>query len=63
MNEQDTNVQMLMKDLAKWKNRAVEAAERVCALCGVKLADRTPEGCKGCRIQQIKDEAGNEGWR
>ena len=55
MNELD-RIQQLIRDVAKWKNRAVEAAERACAECEVMHRDQ----CRKCRIKQIKEEASYE---
>lgn len=45
----------LMKELAKWKGRALEAAQRACENC-----EEYREGmvkCKDCRMKQILEEA------
>ena len=53
MNEKDLKIQQLTQDVAKWKNRAVEAADRACLECEALHAD-----CKKCRMTKIKEEAG-----
>lgn len=53
MDEKDRVIQQLNRDLAKWKNRAVEAAEKACFECEHLSAD-----CSKCRMTKIKEEAG-----
>lgn len=59
MNEQDLKIQKLTQDVAKWKNRAMEAAERACSECEEYMS-REKEGCKKCRMTKIKEEAAKE---
>lgn len=53
MDEKDRLIQRLAQDVAKWKNRAVEAAEKACFECEHLAAD-----CSKCRMTKIKEEAG-----
>ena len=53
MSEQDLQIQQLRRDVAKWKNRAVEVASIACMKCQWKE-------CERCRVQKIKEEAGKE---
>lgn len=52
MDEKDMLIQRLTQDLARWKNRAVEAAEQACFEC-----ERLDKDCSKCRMQKIKEEA------
>lgn len=52
MDEKDRLIQRLYQDLAKWKNRAVEAAERACFEC-----ERLDADCEKCRMKKIKEDA------
>lgn len=52
MNEHELKIQQLIQDIAKWKNRALEAAERACFECENLHAD-----CEKCRMKKIKEEA------
>lgn len=45
----------LMKELAKWKTRALEAAQKACENCEEYREGMTH--CKGCRMKQILEEA------
>lgn len=49
---------MLVQELAKWKNRAIEAARMACDNCEEYREGKTP--CKGCRMKQILEEAAKE---
>ena len=53
MDEKDKRIQYLTQEVAKWKNRAVEAAEKACFECEHLSAD-----CSKCRMTKIKEEAG-----
>ena len=53
MDELEMKIQQLKQDVAKWKNRAVEAADRACMECEALHQD-----CEKCRMQKIKEEAG-----
>ena len=52
MDEKDVVIQRLMKEVGKWKNRAVEAAERACLEC-----ERLDVDCMKCRMREIKEDA------
>lgn len=52
MDEKDRVIQQLYRDLAKWKNRAVEAAEQACFEC-----ERLDKDCDKCRMKKIKEDA------
>ena len=56
MNEQE-RITQLTNDVAKWKNRALEAAQRACDECSEYMARH----CEKCRIKKIKEEAGSDG--
>ena len=50
------NILQLRQEAAKWKNRALEAAEKACDNC-----EKYQEGrkkCGNCRINKIWEEAG-----
>lgn len=53
MDEKDKRIQYLTQEVAKCKNRAVEAAEKACFEC-----ERLDKDCDTCRMKKIKDEAG-----
>ena len=53
MNEHELKIQQLIQDIAKWKNRALEAAERACFEC-----ESLHKDCDKCRMKKIKEEAG-----
>ena len=55
MDEKDLKIQDLTKETAKWRGRAVEAAEVACELC--RASD--PEQCRYCRMEKIRKEAGH----
>lgn len=55
MDEKDLKIQDLTKEAAKWRGRAVEAAEVACELC--RASD--PEQCRYCRMEKIRKEAGH----
>ena len=57
MDDKDLRIQRLTQDIAKWKNRALEAASKACDEC----REYTPRCCNCCRIKQIKEEA--EEWQ
>ena len=52
MNE-DERIQELIRELAKWRGRAIEAAETACQMC--RASD--PELCRHCRMEKIRQEA------
>ena len=50
------NILQLRQEAAKWKNRALEAAEKACEKC---FDNREGQRiCEKCRIKRIKEEAG-----
>ena len=53
MDDKDKTIQDLRQDCAKWRGRAIEAAEMACQLC--RAAD--PEMCRYCRVEKIRTEA------
>ena len=55
MSDQE-KIQQLTQDVARWKNRAVEACSEACANCEEYNEGRTK--CDGCRVMKIKEEAG-----
>ena len=52
MDEKDRLIQRLMQDLARWKGRALEAAEKACFEC-----ERLDMDCDKCRMKKIKEDA------
>lgn len=52
MDEKDKRIQDMAKELAKWKNRAIEAAQEVCVLCRDMLVPLKAD-CKKCRTHEI----------
>ena len=56
MPEQDNKelIPQLKQDIARWKGRAIEAAEMACMHC----RQTDPELCRFCRMQKIRDDAG-----
>ena len=55
MADKDISIQQLKQDVAKWKGRALEAAEVACQLCKHTNLDL----CKHCRMEKIREEAGH----
>jgi len=55
MDEKDKKIQQMTQDVARWKGRAIEAAEMACQQC--KNVDL--ELCKHCRMEKIREEAGH----
>ena len=53
MGDKDKKIEQLKQDLARWKGRALEAANKACREC-----DQMPVYCEKCRIRKIKEEAG-----
>ena len=54
MDERDRAMQNLLREVGKWKNRALEAAEKACETC----EDRWDKvACNKCRIRIIKESA------
>ena len=51
---QDQQIMSLKQELAKWRGRAIEAAEMACSKC--KMTDL--ELCRHCRMEKIRKEAG-----
>ena len=45
-------IAQLTKDVAKWKSRALEAANKACREC-----EQVPVNCDKCRIHKIKEQA------
>lgn len=43
----------LRQELAKWKNRTLECAQRACEEC----SEYTQKNCEKCRIKKIREEA------
>lgn len=52
MDEKDKRIQDLIQEIAKWKGRAIEAANQACFEC-----ERLDKDCKKCRMLKIKEEA------
>ena len=55
MDEKDKRIQDLTQELAKWKNRAIEAAQQVCSLCNDMLVPMEAD-CKLCRMKKILED-------
>lgn len=55
MGEQE-KIQQLTHDVAKWKNRALEAAAEACKMCPKQDFDGSCEDPE-CRIRKIRTEA------
>ena len=55
MDDKDTLIKDLKNELAKWRGRAVEAAEQACMLCKHSDLDL----CRHCRMEKIRQEAGH----
>ena len=53
---ENEKIQQLTKDVAKWKNRAIEAAEKACDNCEEYQEGR--KNCGKCRVNKIWEEAG-----
>ena len=53
MDEKDKRIQDLIQEVAKWKGRAIEAANQACFEC-----ERLDKDCVKCRMTKIKEEAG-----
>lgn len=54
MEDKDLEIKSLKQELAKWRGRAIEAAEMACSKC--KMTDL--ELCRHCRMEKIRKEAG-----
>ena len=52
MDEKDRVMQNLMREVAKWKGRALEAAQKACDEC-----EQVTSTCDKCRIRIIKESA------
>lgn len=57
MDEKEKKLQAITQEVAKWKGRAIEAAEQACYNCE-EYTDRNENRCRKCRIKQIMEEAG-----
>ena len=55
MTDKDLRIQKLTQEIAKWKNRTLECANRACEECD----EYSPKNCDACRITRIKEEV----WR
>ena len=53
MDDRDEQIQTLTREVAKWRGRAIEAAEMACQQC--RHADL--DLCKHCRMEKIREEA------
>ena len=51
---QDKQLLGMKQELARWRGRAIEAAEMACSKC--KVADL--DLCRHCRMEKIRQEAG-----
>ena len=57
MDEKDQRIQQLTQDAARWRNRAIEAAQRACDECE-EYVQRREGVCRKCRMREILEEAG-----
>lgn len=57
MNEMEMKCQGLLQEVAKWKNRAVEAAEHACFNCEEYAEKRN---CERCRMRDILKEGNDD---
>ncbi len=53
MDEKDRVIQQLMREMAKWKNRALEVCEIACFNC----EEYASKECAECRIPKIREDA------
>ena len=56
MDIKDKTIQDLKREVARWKNRTLEAAYECCDRCGAKLSTEL-NPCEKCRIMRIREEA------
>lgn len=57
MDDKDQVIRDLKAELAKWRGRAIEAAEMACMKC----RNTDLELCRFCRMEKIRKEAGYGG--
>lgn len=55
MPEKDKQLVQLTQEVARWKNRAMEACEKACFNCEEYWSRKH---CDKCRVKKIKEEAG-----
>ena len=51
----EQRIQDMIRELALWRGRAVEAVEMACQLC----RNNDLELCRHCRMEKIRKEAGH----
>lgn len=54
MDDKDETIRALKAELARWRGRAIEAAEMACMKC----RNTDLELCRYCRMEKIRKEAG-----
>lgn len=54
MDEKDKIISDMRQELAKWRGRAIEAAQEACTICQSHVH---PDGddCRICRIRQLQE--------
>lgn len=57
MNDHEIEIHKLTQEIARWKNRALEACEKACFNCEEYMS-RDKGLCNVCRIKKIQEEAG-----
>ena len=59
MDEKDKKLQDLLHEVARWRQRAMDACERACFNCEEYRPNaRTPCENTDCRVYKIKEAAG-----
>lgn len=48
-------IQRMQHDLARWKGRAIEAAQEACTICRA-YADPEEDDCKICRMKKVQED-------
>lgn len=60
MDDKDLTIQKMRNDLAKWRNRTLEAAFECCEKCdtiSISKGTEKTRNCDECRIMRIREEA------
>lgn len=59
MNEYEKKIHDMTNEIARWRQRALDACEKACFNCEEYRPDaRHPCDVKSCRVYQIKEAAG-----
>lgn len=56
MDDKDVRNQKLTQEVARWRNRALEAASKACFICE-KYSEHNEKKCAVCRMIRIQEEA------